>query len=72
MNDEVNPLVDEAHGHVGGEHRQGQGRGERESEDAGSRNGPRGDNVGGIDANVVERQFVVGLVDVVPEPVLGL
>ena len=71
MNDEVDPLVDKTHGDVHGEHCQGQWGGEYEREDASSRDSPGGDEIGGVHANVVEWHFVVALVDVVPQPVLG-
>lgn len=70
--DVVCPLVEQAHDHVRREHGQGKGWWQQQPEDTGSGDRPTSHQIGGIDANVVERLVVVRLMDVVAHPTLAV
>lgn len=64
------PLGGQAHEHVDRDNGQGQGYGEKKSEDASSGNHPATNQFGGVDAYVIERYFVVTLAGFVAHPTL--
>lgn len=68
--DVVCPLVEQAHDHVRREHGQGKGGWQQQPEDTGSGDRPTSHQIGGVNANVVERLVVVTLMDVVANPTL--